>query len=63
MTRMLPGELIGRIQLEGRWRNLFEDARGQYIVVDGEQVRGVWLIPREQTAEEYRPVMVDERDF
>lgn len=29
-------------------RPVFEDARGQYLLDEGEEVYGVWFIPREQ---------------
>jgi hypothetical protein len=46
---MIPHEPICFTEFtDGMMRPVFEDARGQYVIDDGEPVYGLWYIPREE---------------
>jgi hypothetical protein len=46
---LMPDRIIGvRVFSDGTLRNVFEDARGQYVLTDdGHKVRGSWIVSEE----------------
>jgi len=53
---MNPRPIGHRAFTDGVTRPVYEDERGQFKMVDGERVDGVWLVPEEDGAD--TPVVV-----
>jgi hypothetical protein len=53
---MTPKVIGRRLFTDGVTHPVYEDERGQFIVVDGERFDGVWIVPEEYQAD--TPVIV-----
>jgi hypothetical protein len=51
------GKGTSRLFTDGVTRPVYEDERGQFIVVDGERIDGVWLVSEEEQAD--TPLIVE----